>query len=82
MVLPILPTPSETVESTELLGIITADDVVLAVLVLIIGCIVIRVMSSTLEKYVAKKIKKALQVNFTSKRITPAIMLLMASGSS
>ncbi len=58
MVLPILPTPSETVESTELLGIITADDVVLAVLVLIIGYIVIRVMSSTLEKYVAKKIKK------------------------
>ena len=59
MVLPLpLPSSSETGSSTEILGSITADDIVLAVLVLIIGYIVIRIMSLTLERYVAKKIKK------------------------
>ncbi len=59
MVLPLsLPFSSEPGTSTEFFGSITPDDIVLALIVSIVGYIMIRRISSAIEKSVAKKIKK------------------------
>ena len=58
MALSIIPSSFGNVESTGIIGKITVGDIILAALVAILGYFVIKKISSTIEKYVAMKIKK------------------------